>query len=194
MVAALLFSTAIVAASPTVPTPWFEMDDYPVRAFQRRQQGTTAFEVLVAPDGRPAACSVVKSSGSEILDNSACSITKNRIRFTPAADAAGHAAYGVYRTQVNWALDPENWSQSEVGPDFEVSLNKLPDNATGPVSVKYAVAVDAAGKVADCSVIGGLHAATLGQIGCDKLKADFHRTPAMPGIASIQTAWITFTR
>ena len=29
--------------------------------------------------------------------------------------------------RLNWALDPELWAQSEAGPDFEVSLSKLPD-------------------------------------------------------------------
>ncbi|HWJ58242.1 MAG TPA: energy transducer TonB [Sphingomicrobium sp.] len=190
--------SSIVAATPTVPTPWFGMDDYPVRAFQRRQEGSTAFEVVVTPDGRPASCNIVKSSGSDILDARACAVTKNRIRFSPATDDHGQAAYGMYRSQVNWALDPEKWSQSELGPDLMVSLSKLPAGASGPVSMKYALTIDASGKPTACETLSALHSATLGPLGCSKLMADMKVPPARSesgaAVPSVRTAWITFTQ
>lgn len=191
-IASLLLSAAL-AATPTTPTPWFQSEDYPVRAFQRRQQGTTAFEVVISPDGRPTDCRIVMSSGHSMLDSKACTVAMKRVRFTPAADDNGRPAYGVYRTQVRWALDPVNWAQSEVGPDLELSLSKLPEGAKAPLSVKYAVTVDASGKLTGCAPISELKAASLAELGCAKLKSDLRRTPAASGVESIQTAWITFS-
>ena len=184
----------IVAPSPTTPTPWFQNEDYPVRAFERRQEGTTAFEVVVKPDGIPAACRIVTSSGHSTLDQRACAIATNRIRFTPASGPDGQPAYGVYRTQVHWAIDPYDWSQAELGPDFEVSVSKLPDGATGPIAVKYTIAVTGDGTVANCTPFASDYAATLGELGCEKLKRDLRRSPPNAGVESVQTAWISFTR
>ena len=88
-----------------------------------------------------------------MLDKRACSLALKRARFQPALDAKGTPSYGVYRTRLNWALDPELWTQSEAGPDFEVSVNTLPPGADGPISVQYAVLVDAAGVPIDCRAL-----------------------------------------
>ena len=170
----MLFFSAIAAASPTTPVPWFSMEDYPIRAFQRRQEGVTVFDVVVTPEGRPAQCMITKSSGHYLLDDQACMVASKRIRFSPAFDSAGRPTYGVYTSRVNWALDPENWSQSEAGPDFEVSLNKLPDGVTSPVSVKYAVLVDASGKALYCRAIMTGYGNSLGDLGCAKIKQESH--------------------
>lgn len=193
---ALLLSS-IVAASPTTPTPWFLEVDYPVRAFQRRQEGATEFEVLVSPDGQPAKCTITRSSSHYMLDERACLVAMQRIRFAPAKAPDGSPSYGVYKSRVNWALDPDNWTQSEVGPDFELSLNKLPDNVDGPVSIKYAVLVDSTGKAVDCNAITTGFGAVLSDLGCTKIKQDYrHVALAKSGatVPAVQTAWITFTQ
>ena len=193
----MLFFSAIAAASPTTPVPWFSMEDYPIRAFQRRQEGVTVFDVVVTPEGRPAQCMITKSSGHYLLDDQVCLVASKRIRFSPAFDSAGRPTYGVYTSRVNWALDPENWSQSEAGPDFEVSLNKLPDGVTSPVSVKYAVLVDASGKALDCRAITTGYGNALGDLGCAKIKQDYHQLVALaPGspVSGVRTTWITFTK
>ncbi|MBA3670195.1 MAG: hypothetical protein H0W71_09075 [Sphingomonas sp.] len=98
---------------------------------------------------------------------------------------------------MNWALDPDNWSQSEVGPDFEVSLNKLSEGVTSPVSVKYAVLVDASGKPLDCRAITTGHGNALGDLGCAKIKQDYHQLVALaPGspVSGVRTTWISFTK
>lgn len=192
----LLLGAAIVPPVPTISPPWVEGDDYPVRAFERRWQGDTLFEVSVDTYGRPIACTIVKSSGHSILDDRACAIAVRRARFRPARDSSGAPAYGVFRSRLNWAVDPALFVQSEAGPDFEVSLNQMPSGAMPPISVKYAVMVDRSGRPTGCNPLGGDHPEVLGELGCAKLMQDY-RPPAAAGkkqlpIPAVRTAWITF--
>lgn len=189
---ALLAASGIMSPVPTIAPPWVEGEDYPIYAFQRRWEGATEFELTVDPTGRPTNCVVTKSSGYEVLDQRACTTGKRKARFQPARDAAGEPTYGVYKSRLNWAIDPELFVQSEAGPDFEVSLSKLPASSDGQVSVKYALMVDAAGKATTCNAISQAQP-VLVKLGCDKLMQDYvvgtnNRAPA----AAVRTAWITF--
>lgn len=194
---ALLFLSSVLAASPSTPIPWFVEEDYPIQAFERGWEGTTVFELTIAPNGRPVGCTVEVSSGHDILDRRACSIAMKRSRFAPALDTNGAPTYGIYRSRLHWAIDPAYWAQSEVGPDFELSLNKLPGGASGPVSVQYAVLVDATGNPLDCRAITSGHDDALNALGCAKIKQDYRRTVALQSgspVSAVRTAWITFTR
>jgi TonB family protein len=193
----LAFLSALMAASPTTPTPWYIDEDYPFHAFERKWEGTTIFELTVDPRGRPVGCTVDVSSGHAILDERACSVALKRAKFQPALDAKGNPTYGVHRTRLNWAIDPELWAQSEAGPDFEVSVSKLPAGADGPVSVQYAVLVDAAGVPVDCRALTPNFGGALNDVGCAKIKADYRRAAMLaPGspVSAVRTAWITFTQ
>ena len=53
---ASLLINAVVAAGPATPLPWYTLDNYPMKAFEREWQGITTFSLLVGPDGRPASC------------------------------------------------------------------------------------------------------------------------------------------
>ena len=191
----IALASTVFAAMPTVPTPWFEEQDYPAQAFDRRQEGVTGFELVIDPSGRPVGCTVEASSGYPSLDRRACMIAQKRARFTPAR-TDGAASYGVYRGQIRWAMDPVDYAQSERGPDFEVTVNRLPADVAAPVSVKFAVAVDANGAPLACEAINTGHPEELNALGCAKLKQDFRRAVIADGrpIAAVQTAWITFTR
>lgn len=193
----MLLASSVMAATPTTPAPWFEGDDYPIQAFERRWEGTTVFQLTVDPRGKPVGCTVEESSGHDMLDRRACSIAMKRARFMAALDVSGAPTYGVYRSRLTWALDPSLWTQSEVGPDFEVSLNKLPDGASAPLSVKYAVQVDASGAPVACSAATSGHPEVLNELGCAKIKQDYRKTVAGAAgtpIGAVQTAWITFSQ
>ncbi|MEO6198340.1 MAG: energy transducer TonB [Sphingomicrobium sp.] len=193
----ILLLSSVMAVSPTRPLPWFLEEDYPMQAFERKWEGTTIFELTVDPTGRPVGCTVDKSSGYGVLDDRTCMVAMKRARFSPALDSRGAPTYGVYRSRLNWAIDPDMWAQSEVGPDFEVSVNKLPSGASAPVSVKYAVMVDASGAAVDCQAISTGYGDALGPLGCAKLKQDYRRIVALPAggpVSAVRTAWITFTQ
>ena len=90
----LLVSANIAAASPTVPTPWFIFDDYPMDAIRMKTEGMSEFELVVAPTGQPVACAVTRSSGNNILDRQACNVSMRRAKFAPARNA--RAAAGLW--------------------------------------------------------------------------------------------------
>jgi len=78
--------------------------DYPGNAAQRGAQGTTAAEVTVAPDGRPANCQVIRSSGDPELDAVTCRLIIKRFRFRPATDNGGRAVEDTVEYDQEWVL------------------------------------------------------------------------------------------
>src|SRR4051794_28274790 len=146
-----LLAGAVIAAGPATPLPWFTMDDYPMKAFERSWQGVATFGVVVDPKGRPASCSIIQSTGYEPRDRETCWVAMNRARFTPARGPDGQAAYGLYRSQVVWARPDRPAIQREAGPDLEVSVNELPQGT--PPAVKVAYFVDGAGNPSACTAL-----------------------------------------
>src|SRR4051794_10000346 len=43
---ASLLMNAVIAAGPATPLPWYNFDDYPLKAFDREWQGTTTMSVI----------------------------------------------------------------------------------------------------------------------------------------------------
>lgn len=74
--------------------------DYPPS--EHKKEGTTRFELMVGPDGKPVSCSTTVSSGYEILDKTACDAFLKRARFSPAKDASGNPTAGKYKGSVTW--------------------------------------------------------------------------------------------
>ena len=148
-----MLSASVIAATPATPPPWFNfMEDYPMKAFENRWEGVTQFELLIAPDGHVARCTVTQSSGHDEFDSRTCLIAQKRARFHGAKAADGQPVWGVYRSEAKWAL-PEHKLAGNAGADLEISVNKLPDGATEPAAVKLAFAVDPQGNTSECTVI-----------------------------------------
>ena len=187
---------SVVAASPTTPLPWYKLDDYPTWAFVREWEGVTAFELLVAPNGRPEGCTVVHSSGLKMLDRRACDVAKERARFSPALGSDGRPAYGIYRSRIVWSPDPYKWAQTEIGPDLEVSLSRLPGGATTPVDLRFAYLVDAQGNASHCTPLDKNSAQVLVTLGCGQLLSKgANQAVALPTSGTgpvVRTAWIRF--
>ena len=150
--ASLLMAGSVVAATPVTPQPWFEFRDYPMKSFEKKQEGVTGYELLIAPDGRVATCKVTRSSGHDELDKTTCYLAQKRVKFRPAIDASGQPVWGVYRSQALWAM-PEHQLRAAILPDLEVTLNELPADTVKPAAVKLAYAVDASGKPSSCTIM-----------------------------------------
>ncbi len=101
---------------------------YPQRALVNEEQGVTRVVIKVEANGRPVACTVAKSSGSNRLDEQSCKSFLERARFEPARDDAGLAVPGVYRGPVIFELRPLNDRISKdatyVGYSVSVSFDK----------------------------------------------------------------------
>ena len=192
-----LLAGAVVAATPTTPLPWFDLNDYPIKAFEREWQGVTSFAVIVGPDGRAVDCKVVKSSGYEMLDRPACSVAVKRARFRPAVGADGRAAYGVYRSQVVWQRPDRDPPQRDLGPDLEVSISQMPAGATSP-GIELAYFVDADGNPSACTALpdSAAQPPVLLDIACkalfDKLAREPVTAKGVP-VAAVKTAAVKVT-
>lgn len=86
------------------PARWVGTVDYPANALREEREGTTAFKVVVIPQGRVIECAVTASSGSPDLDEATCRLVTQRAIFHPALDAKGKPTTGTYQNRVRWVL------------------------------------------------------------------------------------------
>ncbi len=86
------------------PGSWVTNDDYPPSAQRDGVEGVTGFSLAVGPDGRVTGCSVTASSGSSLLDDTACRLLTRRARFNAAKDAGGTAIASSYSGRFRWQI------------------------------------------------------------------------------------------
>jgi TonB family protein len=194
---ASLLANAVVAATPITPLPWYTFNDYPMKAFERDWQGIATFAVTVGPDGRPADCTIVVSTGHDALDRQTCWVAIKRTRFTPAHGPDGRPAYGVYRSQVIWTRPDRPTLQLEQGPDLDVAIAALPAGTKPPNVVKLAYYVDAGGNPSSCTVLpeSEQQPASLVQSACAQLFAEMGKGPVSAGgttVPAVKTAAVRF--
>ena len=79
--------------------------DYPASAARAGIEGSVAVRFTVQPDGRVSGCQIVKSSGSNDLDNTTCRLIERRFRYRPARDVQGRAIAEVTTKLYTWGLN-----------------------------------------------------------------------------------------
>jgi TonB family protein len=85
-----------------VPSNWITIDDYPARARQKNQSGAVGLQLVIdAEINRPKECSIIQSSGFELLDSESCAILERRARFWPDTTSK-KAAPSLYNVRVVW--------------------------------------------------------------------------------------------
>jgi protein TonB len=82
--------------------------DYPEAALRAREEGTVELQLVVAPQGRVTGCTILKSSGSFVLDSSSCRLLVRRARFWPALDREGTPIASTFRHMLKWRLPAEH--------------------------------------------------------------------------------------
>lgn len=85
-----------------LPDDWVRFSDYPVAWYSSRLRGRVRGKISVGSDGKPAACKVVGSSGSTVLDEATCAAWMKRMSFMPATDDAGRPTTGEFTAQKDW--------------------------------------------------------------------------------------------
>lgn len=92
------------------PLAWVTDADYPQGAADTAVQGRTGFTLLVGSDGKVLRCDVTETSGSALLDQTACRLVSQRALFWPGRGPNGKARADTWTSAVNWvmeqALDP----------------------------------------------------------------------------------------
>ena len=86
------------------PGEWVTTDDYPSSALRAGQQGRTSFRLDIGSDGRVTGCTVTQTSGSDVLDGTACRMLQRRAKFTAARDTDGNAIASSYSSSVLWKM------------------------------------------------------------------------------------------
>ena len=84
LAAAVAPTSAASPAKPIAEGSWFSGNDYPAEAAKKGIEGSVTFEVDVDATGKPTACRIAKSSGSDLLDQTTCRIVLAKGKFLPA--------------------------------------------------------------------------------------------------------------
>ena len=94
-------------ATPRNQNRWARQiqERYPSRALRQEIEGTVGVSVTVGANGRVSACSVSRSSGSDVLDKAACDGMRRYARFNEALDDAGNPTSGSYNTSIQYRLN-----------------------------------------------------------------------------------------
>lgn len=83
-------------------------ENYPVRALRQELEGSVGVTVVVNAVGRVSNCSVVESSGHQVLDDAACKGMIRYARFNPALDNNGDPIESLFTTTFTYSLpEPE---------------------------------------------------------------------------------------
>lgn len=116
---------------PLSPESWLTVDDNSPEATRLALDGTVTVQLAVSADGRVTGCSLVKSSGHDILDEHTCKVLSSRARFKPATDAAGRPVPGTFNHSMTWqVITNANWAQDGV-VQAETTIDPATGAATG---------------------------------------------------------------
>lgn len=116
----------------TGPGTWLTDDDYPAESLRNKEFGIVEFRLNVGPQGDPAACRILVSSGYWRLDQQTCAIIMKRAGFKPARDAAGQPIPATFQSRFRWILRGSRQDYDRLARemtsvvDLTISLNRLP--------------------------------------------------------------------
>lgn len=86
---------------------YFSNEDYPAAAVRAEEEGRSLMRLEIGADGRVAACTIVESSGSNLLDAASCRHVRVRARFAPARDSKGVPVADTVIASILWQLPEE---------------------------------------------------------------------------------------
>lgn len=93
-----------IASARGDPGKWITDDDYPAAAVGARLQGESVIFWTIGEDGTVHDCKTLYSSGSEILDQAACSALTRRGQYIPATDQQNRPIATHSLRHVVWRL------------------------------------------------------------------------------------------
>ena len=126
---------------------WVDTPDYPSDALRKGAQGTTRFELSVGVDGKVDGCTVTVSSGNTELDDTTCSLIRQRALFRPARNEKGKPTRGTYYSAVRWTIPATD--AVPVPNRFSLDFDTLVDGSLANCSV-----ISVTGKAADKMRLG----------------------------------------
>ncbi|MEP9360527.1 TonB family protein [Sphingomonas sp. KR3-1] len=104
-------------AKPLVdPAFWLGEDDYPRAALRAEQEGRVGLLLSIDLDGRVSDCTVLASSGVQLLDRHSCGLLTRRLRFTPALGRDRAPAPDRWNYVVDWKMPKILWPVRDRDP------------------------------------------------------------------------------
>jgi TonB family protein len=124
----VLLLTAPAFANAATPPKWISrqaisVDDYPAQALSEKMVGATRYEIAVSDTGAALGCTIIKSSGHDLLDRTTCDLLMKRAKFMPAKDDAGNPVAGVWRHLVGWYPSSRDSRPGYVGYGVTVTFD-----------------------------------------------------------------------
>lgn len=127
------------------PGTWVTPEDYPAAALRAGIEGRVSMLLTIDPRGSVTDCAIAASSGSDLLDQTACGLFRLRGRFRPARNQHGREVVGQTTLSLSWKL-PDDADEEEARrkgrtlPPFK------------PFSLIVEADVDADGVIGNCRI------------------------------------------
>jgi protein TonB len=139
---AAVASKALPAAPIGKPGNWVTTEDYPMEALRDRAEGVASLLFQIGLDGAVSNCVIVSSSGSPLLDATACAVFSARAKFSPSTDQDGKPIVSTGTHRIRWQIPDQPAEGYPLNPgrkalQFEVSETGSVENCklTGSVAV-----------------------------------------------------------
>jgi TonB family protein len=129
----------------------------------RHGEAVSGFTVTVSPSGEVVDCQLQATSFYPGLDAKGCAALQSA-HLAPATDPQGAAVYGAVDVEVTWPQGVATVGAAY--PDVELSLDRMPAGVTGRPIADLVLAVDRAGAVGACQVVGSTGSAALDSVAC----------------------------
>lgn len=185
----------------------FSVDDMPEYVLRAGINRFVLTRTTVGLDGIPQNCVIERSSGDAALDAYTCAIIVKRARLRPAKWIDGSPSYSVLRVPISWTIGgPPSSSelQKAYRADIDIMVNRLPDGAKSPISVRLMIAVDQNGRPVACDEAprpsGRSHDKVfpkLVPIACQQMMSQYKAIPAKDEsgkpVRSVQNATVDFS-
>lgn len=102
------FAAAATSTAPAIATPQlnelFTTDDYPAAALRRGEHGTVGARIKIDASGAVIDCTIAKSSGSAVLDETTCAVIRARAHYPQLTDAEGRAPFRRDLIRIKWVI------------------------------------------------------------------------------------------
>ena len=163
--------------------------EYPSAALRNEEEGTVTMSIGIGADGRVNSCQIAQSSGSEALDNSACSGMLRHAQYDPARNENGEPIATTNTQSIRYILpeasnirmpfdraqpiDEEVWREKVFDSEFIAAI----ENA-GQGRAIYMLTLDENGKPTGCGMAYPSGDVALDRKACAGLLEHARFTPA----------------
>jgi hypothetical protein len=185
------------ALTPTPPLPRGDPATWvpgPYLQAVADREGTTVFDLMIDPNGKPVSCVTVVSSGIVKLDHAVCVALIQNGRFKAALDENGTATPGVWSDNVHFIPrnKPGQYTHYTPPPADLVIEKPSEEESSKDVSVQTASIINADGSIALCSVFKPSRSSLLNARACEAV-AELKTLRTVRDAAGVQTKGIRAT-